>query len=66
MKKYKIVVVKRVVDLFGDLTHVPFNEICDKIVLGADTRYLYINREHCEPLKDINIFIDERDHLVDK
>ena len=52
--------------MFGDLSYTPYNELNDKIVLGADTRYLYINKEHCEPLKDVNIYIDERDHLVDK
>ena len=66
LKKYKIKTVQRVIDLFGDLSYAPYNELCDKINLGADTRYLYINKEHCEPLKDVNIYIDERDHLVDK
>ena len=66
LKKYKIVTVQRVTDLFGDLSYTPYNELSDKIVLGADSRYIYINKEHCEPLKDVNIYIDERDHFVDK
>lgn len=38
----------------------------DKWVLLSDRHYLYINNNHCEPLTDINIFIDEKENIVDK
>jgi len=38
----------------------------DKLVLSDDKHYLYIDKNHCEPLIDLNIFINEDENYVDK
>ena len=66
MKKYNIKVIQRVEDLFGCLKHEPYNEIWEKLILDNSNKYLYINKEHCEPLQKIDLYIDENEHFVDK
>ena len=37
----------------------------DKWVLLSDRHYLYVKDNHCEPLKDLNIYIDESENIID-
>ena len=66
MEKYNIKIIQRIEDLFGCIKFIPHNEIWDKLILDENNNYLYINKEHCEPLQRIEIYIDENEHFVDK
>ena len=63
---HKIVFIENLQDLFGYITfNEDYDEIYDKWDLSSNYKFLFINEEHCEPLIDIKMFINDQEYLVD-